>query len=129
MMSFVIGLTVIMVIIFIAIFTRKRNDAEVSASVAAEMIKDPQVIILDVRTPNEFAQGHIEGARLIPVAELRQKISQLQEFKNSGILIYCLRGRRSGAAYQILKENGFMNLRNLKGGIAAWTQAGKKLVA
>jgi rhodanese-related sulfurtransferase len=128
MTSLYFGISLILIIIVFRVITRKKNASEVSASTAAEMIKDPELIILDVRTSHEFSQGHIEGARLFPVAELNEKINELKDFKNGSILIYCLRGNRSRTAYQILKNNGFTNLKNLQGGIMAWIKAGNKVI-
>jgi rhodanese-related sulfurtransferase len=120
-------IAVLLIIVFIVLLTRKTPGAEVTAAVALDMIKDPQLTILDVRTPQEFAQGHIEGARLFPVAELSDRISELNELKNQQILIYCYRGNRSRTAYQILKNNGFLKIKNLQGGITAWMKSGNKV--
>lgn len=85
--------------------------------------KDENVFLLDVRTPEEFAQEHIEGATLIPVQVLNEKLSELQSVKEKKIIIYCHSGNRSVAASRILVKNGFTPL-NVKGGITEWKAEG-----
>lgn len=85
--------------------------------------KDTTLTLLDVRTPDEFAQEHIEGAILIPVQTLNENLSKLQGVKEKRIIVYCHSGNRSVAASRILVKNGFIPL-NIKGGISAWKSAG-----
>ena len=88
---------------------------------------DKEVVLLDVRTPEEFAQGHIEGSTLIPLQTLESNLTLLSDAKNKKIIVYCHSGNRSVAASRILVQNGFKPL-NMKGGITAWTEAGFDLV-
>lgn len=88
---------------------------------------DKEVVLLDVRTPDEFAQGHIEGSTLIPLQTLESNLALLSDAKNKKIIVYCHSGNRSVAASRILVQNGFKPL-NMKGGITAWTEAGFDLV-
>ncbi|MFN3788349.1 MAG: rhodanese-like domain-containing protein [Sulfurihydrogenibium azorense] len=87
-----------------------------------EMIqKEKNVIILDVRTPQEYEKdGHIPGSILIPVKVLPQYIRELEKFKDKKILVYCRSGNRSAAASRFLEQNGFKNVYNLKYGIIDW---------
>lgn len=87
---------------------------------------DKNVVLLDVRTPEEFSQEFIEGAILIPVQILSENISKLQPQKNKKIIVYCHSGNRSVAAARILSKNGFHPL-NIKGGISAWKNDGLPL--
>lgn len=96
----------------------------VNATTARTLVKDPKVTLLDVRTPGEYNEGHLKNARLIPVAELAGRISELDSVKNSPILVYCRSGNRSGVASRLLKKAGFTNVSNLQGGITAWQGAG-----
>lgn len=84
---------------------------------------DENVTLLDVRTPEEFAQEHIENATLIPVQVLSEKLSELQSVKNTKIIVYCHSGKRSVAASRILVKNGFVPF-NVKGGITEWKAEG-----
>ena len=96
----------------------------ISPKSAYELLQnDPQVALLDVRTPEEFAKEHIEGATLIPVQVLSQNLSELIAVKDKKIIVYCHSGARSVAASRILAENGFLPL-NVSGGISAWKAQG-----
>lgn len=84
---------------------------------------DKNVFLLDVRTPDEFSQGYIEGATLIPVQVLSENLTKLHNVKNKKVIVYCHSGNRSIVASRILVENGFTPL-NLKGGISQWKSDG-----
>jgi rhodanese-related sulfurtransferase len=100
----------------------------VNASVAQDLIKESGVLILDVRTSQEFRGGHIKGAKLLPVSELAGKIGEIADWKDRQVLTYCHSGSRSAAACRILKKNGFTKIANLKGGIMSWNSMGFKTV-
>ena len=69
-----------------------------------EAIKNGAIIV-DVRTPGEFGQGHIKGSKNIPLNEISSKISQIQKW-NKPIITVCASGSRSGMAKRTLKANG-----------------------
>lgn len=83
-------------------------------------------IFLDVRTPEEYAEGHIEGSILIPVQELEGRLNELA--KDKRVYVYCHSGKRSAAASGILVKNGFTHIENVEGGISAWKEAGYPVV-
>ena len=76
-------------------------------------------IILDVRTREEYDQGHIPGAILIPDTEIEAKAADLLTDKDQLILVYCRSGRRSKLAAQSLADLGYTNIREF-GGILDW---------
>jgi len=82
----------------------------------------PSLVILDVRTLGEYDEGHIEGAIIIPVQELEERVSELS--KEDEILVYCRTGNRSATAVNILNDNGFTKIFHMFNGITAWIQAG-----
>lgn len=96
---------------------------EFSAKVA-----EAGVITLDVRTPGEFAEGHVEGARLIDFqsGNFENEIAALD--KNATYAVYCRSGNRSGQAVKVMQEAGFKNLFNMDGGVIDWANAGLPLV-
>ncbi|BDY12624.1 rhodanese-like domain-containing protein [Hydrogenimonas cancrithermarum] len=103
------------------------NFESVTPKRAYEMIQnDPDVVILDVRRPEEYREGHLEGARLIPVQELDRRLADLEMLKHKTILVYCRSGIRSVMASRKLAANGFKPY-NLKGGINAWKNEGLPL--
>lgn len=91
---------------------------KISPEEAKEMMDD-SVIILDVRTEEEFAQGYISGAVLIPDYEIEQRAGEELMDKNQKILVYCRSGRRSEAASRILLDMGYVNVYDF-GGIIDW---------
>jgi rhodanese-related sulfurtransferase len=97
--------------------------SEFSAKVAEAGVKT-----LDVRTPGEFAEGHIEGAQLIDFqsGNFENEISSLD--KNATYAVYCRSGNRSGQAVKVMHDAGFHNVYNLNGGVIDWANAGLPLV-
>ncbi len=83
------------------------------------MDSNPDVIILDVRTEEEFDSGHISGAVLIPDTEISTKAEEILTNQAAPILIYCRSGRRSALAAKTLQELGYENLYDF-GGIIDW---------
>jgi len=88
---------------------------------------DDNVTLLDVRTIEEYKEGHLRDATLIPVHALANNLGMLKYEKNKKIIVYCRTGNRSVAASRILEKNGFTPL-NVKGGIVDLTQAGVLLI-
>ena len=83
-----------------------------------ESLKSP--LFLDVRNPDEWEIGHIEGAVLIPLPELAQKFTTIP--KDKPLVVYCHHGGRSELATQWLRANGYPEALNLEGGIDLWSQ-------
>ena len=75
-------------------------------------------ILLDVRTPQEYAEGHIPGSRNIPLQEL-DKTEKITEHKDTPLFVHCLSGGRSRQAAALLKQMGYTNVTNI-GGIAGY---------
>lgn len=93
----------------------------VSAEEAYKLIKENKdVVILDVRTKEEFENGHIPGAKLIPVQVLGARINELEEYKEKPLLVYCASGGRSPRAVETLVENNFTEINHLSRGIMTW---------
>lgn len=100
----------------------------ISPKQAYELLQsDPNVTLLDVRTPEEYKTEHIAGAILIPVQVLNENLSKLSSVKDKKIIVYCRSGARSVAASRILVKNGFTPL-NVAGGINAWKSEGLSLL-
>ncbi|NOR72277.1 MAG: rhodanese-like domain-containing protein [Mariprofundaceae bacterium] len=83
-------------------------------------------MFLDVRTPEEYSDGHIQGAVLIPVQELEKRLAEVP--KDKRVYVYCHSGRRSVTASNMLVEGGVSNIENVEGGIVAWKKAGYPVV-
>ncbi|MBM2840696.1 MAG: rhodanese-related sulfurtransferase [Bacteroidetes bacterium] len=83
--------------------------------------RDSTVLLLDVRTPEEYNNelGHVANAILIPVQELEQRVSELEQYKGKTIIAICRSGNRSGKAADLLARKGFTAL-NMEGGMIRW---------
>jgi len=92
----------------------------VTAAEAAEIIGNTKPLILDVRTPREYKNGHLKDSVLIPVQELQSRLDELAAYKNEDILVYCATGNRSTVASKILIDHGFKRIMNLRYGIYEW---------
>jgi rhodanese-related sulfurtransferase len=94
----------------------------------SQKITETGVVTLDVRTPGEFAEGHIEGAQLIDFqsGNFENEISSLD--KNATYAVYCRSGNRSGQAVKVMHDAGFHNVYNLNGGVIDWANSGLPLV-
>ncbi|PKG44238.1 rhodanese-like domain-containing protein [Psychroflexus sp. MES1-P1E] len=83
--------------------------------------------IIDVRTPDEFDDGYIEGARLLNIQDSSKFMAELEKLeKDKDYFVYCRSGRRSEMACQIMEKAGIKNAYNLQGGILDWTGNLKK---
>ncbi len=89
---------------------------------AHEMVSHGGVVVLDVRTPQEYNSGHISDALLIPLSELESRLDELNP--SDHILVYCKTGVRSAKAAGILVDNGFIHVYNMEGGITQWQAHG-----
>ena len=84
--------------------------------------------MLDVRTPREFAEGHLEGAMLIPVQVLQARLGELAGHKDEPVFVYCKTGNRSTVAAKLLVDAGHTEVVNLRRGIREWQSAGLPVV-
>lgn len=100
------------------------NYTEVTADEAAELLSNLHPFILDVRTPGEYRQIHIEGTHLIPIQQLQARIGELESKKHDDIFIYCATGNRSTVASRILADRGFKRIYNLRYGVYDWARKG-----
>lgn len=95
----------------------------ISPAEAVLLMNRAKPLVLDVRDEAEFAAGHIQGAKHIPLAELANRIKDIEKFKEKPVLVHCQRGMRSKTACTILKAQGFTQLNQLHGGLDAWQEA------
>lgn len=83
------------------------------------------VLVVDVRSPEEFAAGHVPGAINLPVDRLSGDEPQLKEWKQKPVVIYCRSGRRSASAAATLEKAGFLKLEHLSGDMQGWEGSGR----
>lgn len=102
----------------------------ISPQEAHNWVMDPQSqwLILDIRTPEEFAQGRLRNATLMNFydADFKAKLEQMN--RHQPTILYCGSGSRSGQALEIMRELGFKNVYEVRGGLLAWQAAGFPVV-
>jgi phage shock protein E len=98
---------------------------DLGVTMAAKMVQEKKVTVIDVRTPDEFKDGHIEGAQNISVTaeDFESKLAALD--KSQPVLVHCQSGGRSKRSLETFKKLGFSNIYHLKEGFSAWEDAGQ----
>lgn len=93
----------------------------ISGSDAEKIMKDNNdILILDVRSADEYNEGHIVDAINIPVDEVEKRISEIESFKDKTVLVYCKSGKRSITASEVLVKNGFKDVSNVEDGVSEY---------
>lgn len=97
----------------------------VDAEKAAQLVADGKVTVLDVRTEDEFKEGHIQGAKNVDILEkdFAKKLESLD--KTKPVLVHCQAGGRSTRSLPTLEKLGFTEIYHLDGGMSDWVKAGK----
>lgn len=93
---------------------------QVSVEEVHSLLGNSVITLIDVRTPQEFTRGAIQGSINIPVDELGKKIESLIPDKNKTIYLYCLSGARSESAAHILTNLGYSNAYSMTNGLLMW---------
>jgi len=118
---------VILASAYVYFLTPTQEYADVTVAEAKALIEErPDMAILDVRTPSEFDDGHIEGAINIPVDDLTRRLDELS--KDDELLVYCRTGNRSARAVGILNDGGFTKIFHMDEGITGWMDAGYPVI-
>jgi rhodanese-related sulfurtransferase len=93
------------------------------------LAKEPKAIVLDVRTAEEFSQGHLPGAVLVTIGgyDFVDRVKKVAS-PDKPVLVYCLSGGRSAKAIATLKAAGFSQLHELKGGVTSWAAEKQELI-
>ena len=97
--------------------------ANISSKEAKKMIDSKDYgLILDVRTMEEYTGelGHIDGAVLIPVQELKERVGEIEKYKDKKVLVVCHSGVRSRKASDLLMQSGFKKVFNIADGMVGW---------
>ncbi|MDH3354246.1 MAG: rhodanese-like domain-containing protein [Chromatiales bacterium] len=120
----VVALVIILMMIFGGGVMRKiRGYHEVVATDAVTLMNREDAIYVDVREDKEYAEGHILGSIHIPLAQLVERIAEVEQHKQQPVIVGCRSGNRSAMGCARLRSQGFEQVYNLKGGILAWQSA------
>jgi len=95
----------------------------VDASGAVELINREDALVIDVRPTADFDQGHIVGARNMPMNNFKNQLGQLDKHKDRTVVVGCRSGNQSQMACKILRGAGFSKVYNLRGGMMGWQSA------
>lgn len=112
-------------LMMVPVFAGDTKVNHVDAKGAAALVKDGKVTVVDVRSANEFAEGHIDGAKNIDILEEKTFEPQLNALdKDKPVLVHCEAGGRSTRSLKTFEKLGFRNVTHLDGGLKAWRAAG-----
>jgi rhodanese-related sulfurtransferase len=103
----------------------RRDRAEITATTLLEQIETQTApTIIDVRTPSEFAQGHVPGALNIPFEKIGGRLDEVPGSRNDTVIVYCGHGPRAWMAGAAMRRQGFRNVKYLAGHFSKWRAAG-----
>lgn len=97
--------------------------AGLSPTEVVQLINREKAAVVDVCGPDEFAAGHVTGAKNVPLPELEAKLAGVVKNKNLPLVLVCASGMRSRRAVSIAKKLGYENAHSLTGGMGAWRSA------
>jgi len=102
---------------------RLRGVKEVNCTGALQMINHKDAVVLDVREQSEYQSGHLLNSKQIPLLKLRERIGEMERYRDRPIVVVCRSGQRSATACAMLGREGFAQVYNLAGGVMAWQKA------
>lgn len=116
--------------LMIASMAQAADPAQVEPKTVGERIAwaDRSLVLLDVRTPAEFAEGHLPGAINIPHTELASRVAELSDSRDRDIVVYCRSGNRTRQALGVLQEAGFSRLFHLDGDYLRWSEEKRPVI-
>lgn len=122
--ALIMGLVAMLGLIVWTEFSRlTRKYKQVGPALAVQVLNHDGSVIVDVREDAEVRSGKISGARHIPLGQLKNRLPELDAFKEKPVLVYCRSGNRSAHACNVMTKAGFQDVSNLAGGIVAWESA------
>lgn len=119
--------TSFLLVVFSEIRRKTTNLVAVDSADAVKLINNDATVI-DLRSGESFARGHIVNARNVPLDELSARLEKLEALKGKPVLAVCDMGVTSTKAVNTLKQAGFESVYSLKGGMNGWSQAGLPVV-
>jgi rhodanese-related sulfurtransferase len=120
---FLVGAAGLMALVVLGFELRQRaHSADSVSSTEAVRLMNAGALLVDVRSANQFKDGHINGARSVPGDQIAGGAAALEKLKDKTLIMCCESGTASGAAARKLAQLGFKQVYNLRGGLAAWRQ-------
>lgn len=115
-------------LVALIVLESRRSGKQVSSLELTRLVNSEDAIIVDVRESKEFREGHITDSRNLPFPKLAEQAGQLDAFKDKPVVVVCKMGQHAGAAVRILNQQGFTDVRRLRGGISTWQADGLPLI-
>jgi rhodanese-related sulfurtransferase len=112
-----------MMLLWSFVGNRLRGIKEVDNAGAMQLINHKNALVLDVREEIEFKTGHIRGAKLLPLSKIKERIGELERYREKPIVVVCRSGHRSASACALLGNREFGQAYNLSGGMIAWQKS------
>lgn len=112
-----------MMLLWSFVGNRLRGIKDVDIAAALQLINHKNALVLDVREESEFKEGHIRGAKLIPLLKLKDRLGELERYREQPIVVVCRSGNRSATGCALLGNREFGQAYNLAGGMMAWQKA------
>ena len=113
----------VLLLILLPVYANAAVARNLSSQEAYAMVgQRGDLFLLDVRTPGEYQQARLDGARLIPIDQFAKRLAEVP--KDRPVLVYCAVGSRSAQVVNYLARQGYPEIYNLSGGIYAWAQKG-----
>lgn len=104
------------------------QEGSVPIETARADLEAGKVTLIDIREPAEHATGVAAGARLLPMSQINQRISEIPKDPGQAVLLVCNTQNRSQAVSKMLRDNGYTNVRYVQGGMSEWARRGWPLV-
>ena len=111
-----IAAVVLVLLLLVVAWGLFKRSGDIEPAQARQLVSEGAVLV-DVRSPGEFASGHIDGALNVPVQELSNRLGEIPEGRP--VILYCLSGRRSAHAAEVLRKSGRKDIYNL-GAMSRW---------
>lgn len=102
---------------------RIKGIKEVDVQGAVQLINHKNAFVLDVREPSEYKAGHLLNSQLIPLGKLKERIGEIEQYKDAPVVVVCRSGNRSGIACGTMNKLGFTQAYNMAGGMLEWQKA------
>jgi len=117
---------IVILALFVVNLTKNRllGFREIRADEAVRLMNHEDAVLIDVRSGEEFIDGHILTAINVPLAALEDRLSTLEEYRGRPIIVYCQSGRQSAQFGAALRKRGFDKVMGLAGGLVSWRAAG-----
>jgi phage shock protein E len=107
--------------------TSQSSTTNISVEEANKLLNENKnLVVLDVRTEEEYKSGHLKNALLMPYDQITSRISEIEKYSDKPVLVYCRSGNRSSVAVQTLEKKDFKNIYHMNEGISAWKYDLKK---